>query len=275
MRLDHVLVAVDFSPAWENLKQRLGYLKPWGVRKLTLVHVLSTRYPAAPAETHRDAYTGDLKAAADALQQQGFTVETELRTGEPGYELVQAAREHSADMILAGARGHSRFHDFFLGSTALDLARLADRPVWLEPLDAEVVSDTTRILLATDGSEAAGGAERYFAALAPKAERALALQAVVCSDPQDAECEEADAKRHLADLVSRTAGIETRTDCGPAPQVIAERAAEGEFSLILVGKRGRTALQELFLGSTAEAVLRAGRRPVLLVPGDALPPETA
>ncbi len=270
--LDHVLVAVDFSPAWESLKQRLGHLRPWGVRKLTLVHVLSTRYPAAPAETHRDDFAGELKAEAQALEQDGFTVDTELRSGEPGYELVQAARERGAEMILAGTRGHSRFYEFFLGSTVLDIARQSDRPLWLEPLDGEAVEATASLLLATDGSDAAAGAERWFAALAPKVERALALHAITSSDAQDAAREEADAERYLAALAVRVAGIETRVERGNAAHMIAETARAGNFGLVIVGKRGRSALKDLLLGSTAEAVCRQGKRPVLLVPGDAEAP---
>lgn len=273
--LDHVLVAVDFSPAWESLKQRLGHLRSWGVQRLTLAHILSTRYPAAPAETHRDYFAGELKTAAEALEQEGFTVDTELRTGEPGYELVQAARENGADMILVATRGHSRFYEFFLGSTALDTARLADRPLWLEPLDGEAVEGTASVLLATDGSEAAACAERWFAALAPKVERALALHAVTSSDAQDAAREKADAERHLAALAERMAGIDTRVERGNAAHLIAETVRAGNFGLVIVGKRGRSALKDLLLGSTAEAVCRNGRRPVLLVPADAKPPELA
>ncbi len=273
--LDHVLVAVDFSPAWDSLKQRLDHLKSWGVRKLTLVHVLSTRYPAAPAETHRDYFAGELKKAAEALAREGFAVDTALRTGEPGYALVQAARETGAAMILVGTRGHGRFYEFFLGSTALDAARLADRPLWLEPLDGEAAAETASLLLATDGSAAATGAERYFAALAPKVDRALALRVVTSSDPRDAAREEADAQRDLADLAARVAGIETRVERGYAPRAIAETARAGDFGLVIVGKRGHSALTDLLLGSTAEAVCRNGRRPVLLVPGDATPPEPA
>ncbi len=52
-------------------------------------------------------------------------------------------------------------------------------------------------------------------------------------------------------------------------------ASAGNFGLVIVGKRGRSALKDLLLGSTAEAVCRHGQRPVLLVPGDAKPPKAA
>jgi nucleotide-binding universal stress UspA family protein len=36
----HILVAVDFSPAWPLLRQRLERLTAWGTEGLTLVYVL-------------------------------------------------------------------------------------------------------------------------------------------------------------------------------------------------------------------------------------------
>ena len=49
---------------------------------------------------------------------------------------------------------------------------------------------------------------------------------------------------------------------------MAETAREASADLTVIGKRGRNPMADLLLGSTAEAVARRARRPVLMVPGD-------
>jgi len=68
----------------------------------------------------------------------------------------------------------------------------------------------------------------------------------------------ADAKRHGVDARTRVAEGE------PATQILAT-AADAKCSLIVMGTHGRQGLNRLFLGSTAEAVLRESTVPVLMV----------
>ncbi|SCZ54511.1 universal stress protein [Thiohalomonas denitrificans] len=264
---EHALVAIDFSPASEVLQRRLEHLAAWGTRRLTLVYVLSTRYPAAPAETHRSHYEARLAEMAEALSAKGFAVEWDVRSGEPGAELVAAAEQFGADLILAGSRGHSVFRELFLGSVVLDVARLTNHPLWLEPLnETESTPPPETLLLATDGSAGAQGAERVFAELATRCRRAMAVQVAACNEETGLAIETADAERHLRSLAGGAGPIETRLICGDPPTAIAQTAREIAAGLILVGKRGHNPMRELLLGSTAEAVCRRAGRAVLLVP---------
>ncbi|TVQ50705.1 MAG: universal stress protein [Phycisphaerales bacterium] len=268
--LTHVLIAVDFSPATPRLIARLRALRTLGAKEATLVHVLSTRYPSAPAETHRAEYEDRLKQIADEIDPD-ITVHTRIETGEPGYELVQTAENVGADLILAGKRGSSRWRELFLGSTALDLARLTDRPLWLEPIgpddEAPTTAELRHILLATDGSDAATPAEAMFAQLSGEFQRAIALHVVATSNDHEKQKETCDAERAMAALAEQINGLDTTVIDGDPSAVIAETAQREAIDLIVVGKRGRSSIQDLLLGSTAEAVCRRGQRSVLLVPG--------
>ncbi|TVQ33076.1 MAG: universal stress protein [Phycisphaeraceae bacterium] len=266
----HALVAVDFSPAWPALLARLHALRELGVTEVTLVHVLSTRYPLAPAESHREHYESRLSEIAQELSEMSFNAHTELRTGEPGYELAQAATDAGADLILAGNRGTRPLRDFFLGSTALDLARLTDRPLWLEFIGDGDASDgdvaLRSILLATDGSDAAGPAEECFVKLAAQAEHAIAIHVVDGSDEDGRRTELSDAEQSLTSLAERVTNLEVRVHQGDAPIEIVEAARRENADVVIVGKRGRSLIRNLLLGSVAEAVCRRSRRSVLLVP---------
>jgi len=130
----HALIGIDFSPAWPCVRRRVEALRNWGLESATLVYVFSSRYPSVPEESHRAYYEQRLTEEADELASLGLSVDWQIRTGEPGAELVSAAGDTGTDLLLMGSRGHSRFHEFFLGSTALDAARLARLPLWLEPV---------------------------------------------------------------------------------------------------------------------------------------------
>lgn len=266
----HVLIAVDFSSATLRLIARLGAIRTLGVKEVTLVHVLSTRYPSAPAETHRAEYEDRLRQIAGEIDP-AITVHTRIETGEPGYALMQTAGAIGADLILAGKRGMSRWRELFLGSTALDLARLTDRPLWLEPIgpDGEPASTPPlrSILLATDCSDSAKPAEAMFMQLASAFERARAIHVVASSDDDEKRQETSDAEQALAAIAAEVDGLETTVVAGDPPVVIAQAADRDDIDLIVVGKRGRSSIQDLLLGSTAEAVCRRSQRSVLLAPG--------
>lgn len=270
----HVLIAVDFSPATAILIARLRALRELGATHATFIHVLSTRYPSAPAETHRAQYEARLADLADEFSESGMTVQGRIQTGEPAYELVQAAADVGADLILAGTRGYSRWRELFLGSTALDLARLTDRPLWLEPMTEDAESDEkpsaiarfNSALLATDGSDAAKPAEAMFVQLAQRVERAIALHVIASSEGGGQHAEPNDAGASLAKVAAQVKGLDTRIIKGDPSEVIAETACHEDVDLVIVGKRGRSPIHDLLLGSTAEAVCRRSRRPVLLVP---------
>lgn len=262
----HILVAVDFSPAWPSVKQRLEKLAAWGAEHITLVYVLSARYPATPEETHRSHYEAKLAKLASELTTPDLRVDSHIRVGEPGAVITEVAQEIAADLLLMGCRGHSRIHEFFLGSTALDAARLAQCPLWLEPIsEGEARTDFQLLMLATDGSDAVAAAETMAISLAPRYQRTLAVTATCASEGCDREIE--DAKWHLSNLTKQLEGLETRVVDGDSRHVIVEQAKTEKADLIVIGKRGRNRIKDFLLGSTAESIARDAHCSVLLVPG--------
>ncbi|MCC5809605.1 MAG: universal stress protein [Ectothiorhodospiraceae bacterium] len=260
----HVLVAIDFSSAWPMLRQRLQALRAWGAEEVTLIYVLSSRYPATPEESHRSHYEKRLSEEAAALEAEDFRVNWQVRVGEPGGEVVAAAQDVGANLVLLGDRGYSRLREFFVGSTALDAARLTTCPLWLEPVKDDRREGADVVLLATDGSNAAKSAERLFQELRANFSRAVAAMATCASEGCDREI--ADAKAHLQQLDQSDDGMAVRVLDGDPRQVIPALAEELPADLVIIGKRGRNVMQQLLLGSTAEAVCRKARCAVLVVP---------
>lgn len=272
--LKHVLAAIDFSPAWPQLAAQVARLPSLGCQRVTLAYVITEGYSQAPAVGHRAYYGEKLSGIATQLKQHtGLEVDWTLRVGPVARELLMAADEHGADSILAGSHGHGVIRELLLGSTVLDLARLADRPLLLVPVnreEAKALDPIRRPLLATDGSQAASGAEAAFLQVLARCPGGLVVSVgpwTECNGPGDPRaCIEA----HIAGLRERAGSADAfdvvLSEEGRPSAEIVRLARERAADLIIVGRRGHNRMVELLLGSTAEGVCRASDRLVLLVP---------
>jgi nucleotide-binding universal stress UspA family protein len=81
----------------------------------------------------------------------------------------------------------------------------------------------------------------------------------------------AEEVRHLRKLTHDKISVQPLVKVGSAAPEIAAAAAEVKAELIVVGRCGRRPLRDVFLGSTAERVIRQAKLPVLVV---RLPPRS-
>jgi nucleotide-binding universal stress UspA family protein len=73
-----------------------------------------------PAQAKRD-----LEEAQGVLETRGAKVEAILATGNPAAEIIKAAEERAARLIVVGSRGQHAFERFLVGSIAERLVRHA------------------------------------------------------------------------------------------------------------------------------------------------------
>ena len=263
--LNHAVVGVDFSSGWEAVRNALPSVAEYlAVRRVTLAYVLETGYPAAPELAHEEYYRDRLDEVAGPLRQQGLQVDVRVTVGRPARALHDVASEVGADCVVLGARGHSAWREFFLGSAVMDAARLAKLPLVIVPIDGAMGVDGP-VLLATDGSPGSDGAEAAFMQLVQQGRDGIAVHAGPKADGSSARAEEA---RHAVGRLEALAakGVTTHHVEADPRHAIARMARDEGASLIVVGKRGHNPLGELLLGSTAEALCRDSGVPVLLVP---------
>ena len=137
------------------------------------------------------------------------------------------------------------------------------------------------ILFATDGSQGSARAEAYACALAQSWGASLTVMSVLEFPPGmnpdyavnrlylDELMQETTAR--LVEVTARAGGlglsVQSRIATGiPSEEVLAVARAE-EADLVVVGTRGKTGLEHVLLGSTAERIIRMAPCPVLTVPG--------
>ncbi|MCC5858220.1 MAG: universal stress protein [Ectothiorhodospiraceae bacterium] len=272
---EHVVIAAHFSSASAPLFESLKELKDRGARELTLVDVLRAHDTAQQSEEHRTAAQNRLEEEKTELQRAGFKVNIELRTGQPAHELSTIARARGAGLILIGSRGEHYFREFMRGSTVLQLVRKTTTPVLLEPIEAEIRKVSARgfdkVLLATDFSVHAAEAETMALELGKQATKLVFVHVVEDEEAEELGSEHAvrQAREKLQRLAEKASGGPepvTRVEQGLASRTIARVAEEEGCTMIVLGKRGRSPVRELLLGSTAQAVVRNATRSILMVP---------
>jgi universal stress protein A len=137
-RLKRILAPVDFS---ECSRKALQYAAPFCAQfqaSLVLLHVVEVPYVASEVPVVQlDQWQTQMNENAihrlTALKQEanlrGLKVENVIRIGNPYREIVAAAKEMPADLIILSTHGHTGFSRMFMGSTAERVVRHASCPV--------------------------------------------------------------------------------------------------------------------------------------------------
>ncbi|MEF8941025.1 MAG: universal stress protein [Salinivenus sp.] len=274
--VSHVVAAVDFSPATEPLLECLAELRSVGMETVTLMHVLEMHYGRRPPVEHRKMYEDMLTSYADQLREEGFTVHTQLETGQSAHQIVSYVEDEAADLILLASRGHNLLQRLLIGSTATEVMRTTTIPVLLDRIEPAEGDGNARCagvcdekfrrpLLATDLSESAKGAEEAALDLTEQAESAVFM---TVRDTHDSDAPDEAVREELEALADRAAcPVTVRVaENRAASKAIADVAEAEDSTVLIVGKHGRGYLEEQVVGSTADALVKRARRPVLMVP---------
>jgi nucleotide-binding universal stress UspA family protein len=226
--------------------------------------------------------------AAARLGPRFGAAEVRVVPGDPREEIVRAAEEWAADLVVVGARGLGAVATALLGSVSLAVARHAPCAVLVvRPHPAPLRS----AVVAIDGSAGAEEAARFFAGLSLP--RGLAVRLVgVVEPPQAPRTAPAvaddllraaialitdDRRRALQEALERAAerfdapALTHELPVGPPGETLERLAASPGVHLMVLGARGLGGLKRLVLGSVSERVLRHAACPVLIVHGQKRP----
>jgi hypothetical protein len=135
-----------------------------------------------------------------------------------------------------------------------------------------------RILLSTDGSECSSGAEREAVRLAQRCSSKLLAMSIIETNvefsalaPELVEKEEVKVRKILDAVKAQAepAGVDCETIVheGESPyQYIIEEADKSDAGIIVIGRRGRSAVKKIVIGSVTARVIGHSNRPVLVAP---------
>lgn len=292
--LTRVLATTDFSPAARDAARRAAALLAGRAdATLLLLHAVSSSalqelrvwLGDEALETRLLEQAGErLHAQAQALtQEHGVSVQEVLTTGRVIDEVLDHAQTHDVELIVAGTRGESALHRLTVGSTAERIAQRTRRPALLVRQAPQ--TPYRRALVAVDFSDWSAASVRLARQVAPQAELLLthAVAAPFQSYLHDAgvgdaviqrqrQAARAEAAVRLKTLMAQPGcdGAPFRVltpDADPAWLQIVRLAQEHLCDLIVMGKHGRHAVEELLVGSATRMVIAESACDVLVSTG--------
>jgi len=237
-----------------------------------------------------DAYAKDVKLLEDTKREtsnQGVDIDTELVSGNAASGLLETAKQHHADMIIVGSRGHGALEELLVGSVAGKLVSLAHVPVMVVKNCSLAISGGVKnILVAYDGSQQSKEALEWAMDIGRVSEaRIVAVKVfeplpltMMYSMPEAGvaarmaaklqEVQEADVKTMQAVKEfgrSNKMDIATEILTGGAASAILGFAEKHHVDLIVAGTRGHGLLEGLLVGSVTRSLVSASPIPVLVV----------
>ena len=75
-----------------------------------------------------------LREMADAIQSRGLSCEASVKFGLPADEILDAAKDRGAEMIVMGSHGHGALYHLFAGSVVTGVLKQSPCPVLVVPL---------------------------------------------------------------------------------------------------------------------------------------------
>ena len=297
-----VLCAVDFSPSSADIVRHAvacaGGPRPDGDSRaaLTLLHVVEPLLVQAAAMTiDADALQGECRQALAALASSVTSTALappatiDVRVGLPHVEILKAAADVQASLVVLGTQRQTGAARLFFGSTTQRVLRETVTPTLVVPPAANTIvrEDAAgpalaiaHVIAALDFSDTTAATAQGAAGLAARAGARLTLAHVV---PQArglerwaALLEEHEAQRiaragqELAllarEVQAQVPDVRTAALRGEPERVLATLAGEQPHSLLVMGIRRGAGPFSPQPGSTAYKVLCLARTPVLVVP---------
>jgi nucleotide-binding universal stress UspA family protein len=291
-----ILCPVDFSEFSASvLAYAAAFAKLFG-SEITVLHVFATAVPPASAATYpawllqvpeaRKSIADELHLLLAPLSSAGVTVRTQIAEGNTASEIVRHAAGDDVGFVVMGTHGRSGFDRLTLGSVAEKVLRKAPCPVLtIPPGVARTATDVSvrNILCPTDFSTCSEHAMDFALSLADRANAAVTALHVVetiearpelsgaMAELQKRRCDT--ERRYLEEINAARAGGNRMTNVvtlGRPYLEVLRIAEERAIDMIVMGVRGRGAVDMALFGSTTNHVVRRATCPVVTVcaPGE-------
>lgn len=227
---------------------------------------------------------GAAERSAEALRRPGVATTAATHSGAIAYEVIEAAKELDADLIVIGSKGLTGLAGFFLGSVARNVAKHARGSV---AVARALRNDLQQVVLGVDSSTHSEQAVDFVARLPlPEGATVHVLHVVPAYQPYAlvapefiVEYEEAvrvAKEKDAADAGALTQAIcerlktagknaEPRVVSGDPADEILKLTEQVGADLVVAGARGISVIEGLLVGSVADRILKQAKCSVLLV----------
>ena len=291
-KMQTILVGVDFSNPSAGAIREAGRLAAADGASLCVVHAVTPHF----VEEYREGFVRPQSDIIERIRNQvtefakanldgGQDFEAQVFVGHPFVELIRAAQDCSADLMVLGS------HGLTVGSH--DVGNVASKCVRKAPLPVLLVRDSHQgafatVVVGVDFSDTSLLALEKGASLAERDGASLHVLHVHCPPwmwanhyPYDLKTTpkqdyEEEYRNVLSDrmeafirpLRDSSTGVEITTEIIESDvslSAIEDYLKQVSADVVVIGTRGRTGLKSLLLGTTAERLLRDSPCSVLTV----------
>jgi nucleotide-binding universal stress UspA family protein len=287
--LTPIVAATDFSAAAARAVRRAALIaKQLGaeVHLLHVVHPLDLYPGPDPAADFRANHERALQAAgksrldilaASLRKDFAIPVVVATRIGRAHTEIADYAADKAAGLVVAGARGESTLLDLLIGSTASRLLRLATCPVLI--VKNAQVEPYRSAIAAVDFSPGSLHALELARAVASGARievlhvydiehdermRQAGMDEAFILDRQARVLQDAENRLDIELAGVNDVNITRHVTAAYPAAAISERARAMRADLIVLGRHGKSGMQELLLGSVSKDMASAADCDVLI-----------
>ncbi len=291
LKINRILCPVDFSDFSVKAYEYAHSLAQHYGAKLFLEHVVQPLTSAYPYYAFPDSVNEiywNLNADAEKRLKELVREHTRneiqpellVHNGLITESILTFANTQAVDLIVMGTHGRQGLDRMTMGSVTEKVMRKARCPVlavrkpahdFVHPERDHDPVQLRKILFCTDFSEHSERALQYALSLAMEYNAELTLLHVLEDIPPsaDLQAETARVVRELEQPVPYDARnwctIKSTVRIGKPYQEIIQIALEGQTDLVIMGVRGRNALDLALFGSTTHRVIQLGSCPVLAV----------
>lgn len=218
----------------------------------------------------REMVDAKLSLITDSLTSQGVAVlKSIVDYGTPYDRIIKLAMDHDVNLIVVGSAGFTTQASYKLGSTAENLIRKSEKPIWIVKPSSEV--KISRILCPVDFSEPSVRAFRNAIQLSKRFNASLTVLSVyeplANSSFRFGKLSEKENKKHFQEQREKLddfleeydlseVNVIAKVKQGVAHEEILHEIQLVGHDLLIMGTTGRTGLSRVFMGSVTERVTR-------------------
>lgn len=283
--LKRILCPIDFDEHSGRAVARAQDLALRHGAELRLLHVLPSRPEsilmprAGVADQVDQAARAHLDQLAGMIRESGVRCAVATVHGDPAFQILQAARDDEADLMVMATHGRKGVPRVVLGSVTEAVLHATPCPLLtIPPRAAGAGGSFRRVLCAVDFSPSSPATFSHALAMVQEAYGELTVLNVVdpafASGPPEAvraRIEDALARLHdrVPPEVAHWCVLHDAVRFGDTAAEILKLAAEGDAHLIVVGAHSRRPAVAAMVGSCADRIVREAPCPVLAVPAPA------
>jgi len=267
---ERIIFATDFSEPNLKILDYLPQFGQLGVEEVVVVRVINlNRLIGAAGGININEYIEVCQKEAESklvevinrIESLGLSAKPVIPVpaGDPVNEIIKAAKQNDAKLILMGSRGRGLIKEILLGSVSEGVVRKSDIPVMVIKHKTRVEKLFDKILYAHDLREHSNALMKYVKFIADKMNSEIILVHVVEKEEKFVE----EKLKVIEEELSRFK-LKTIIKHGTPHKEILRVCDEESATSIFIGGGIPETIAEKLLGSTADAILRYSKVPVFV-----------